>query len=73
MLKAIIEVFDHSTMYLVNGSNYLYEAGLGLVHGYGVEMRPKKAECITSRVLSTLNSLLCCLFKITISIPSSGN
>lgn len=58
---------------LVHDSNYLYGEGLGLVHGCRFEMRPKEAECITSRALSILNSLLCCLFKMNISIPSSGN
>lgn len=74
MKKDITEVYlITATMQLVYGSDYLYGVGLGLVHGCRFEMRPKEAECITSRVLSTLNSLLCCLFKTTISIPSSGN
>lgn len=72
--KGISEVYlITTTMQLAHGRNYLYGVGLGFVHGYRVEMTPKEAECITSRALSILSSLLCCLFKTTISIPSSAN
>lgn len=74
MEKGITDVhLITTTTQLAHGSNYLYGVGLGFVHGCRVEMTPKEAECITFGALSRLSSLLCYLFKTTISIPSSGN
>lgn len=61
--KGITEIYlITTTTQLAHGSNYLYGVGLGFVHGCTVEMTSKEAECITSRVLPILSSLLCCLF-----------
>lgn len=73
MEKGITDVYLITTTQLTHGNNYLYGVGLSFVHGCRVEMTPKEAECITSRALSVLSSLLGCLFKTTISIFSSGN